>query len=123
MYKRTLVASLIEEGQRLIDDLRRHRFPINEAVWLYMPESVEWRLKIVTPSVDRNGYMPAYERVQGALGRINAVDLTITDVSLVSPAGEDYVELRYELVRKSRFGVASGTIPAVVHEDAYVYSL
>ena len=64
MYKKILVSELIDEGQRLLEALRRQRFPVVAALWSYIPESLEWRLILVTPTVEHTGPMAAYTRVQ-----------------------------------------------------------
>jgi len=122
MFKRILVGTVIEEGQRLIDELRRHRFSIREAGWRYVPESSEWRLTIVAPSVDRRGYLAAYDRVQKGLERVGAEELSITDISVISPEGWDYDNYRSAVGYQGRGG-ALGKVPQVVYEDAYIYRL
>jgi hypothetical protein len=93
MYKKTLVEELIEEGNVLLQALKRNRFPITAAAWYDFPES-EWRLVIVTTSVDQQGPMAAYGRVQRALQTFQPSRLTLSVVTLISPLSREFPNLR-----------------------------
>jgi hypothetical protein len=120
MYKKILVSELIEEGQQLLDALTRHRFPLHAALWLYIPDALEWRLVIVTPTVDQAGPIAAYTRLQRVLGSISAAQLTFTDITLISPLSPDYETL---VGSPQRLGAAAGHVRNVVFEDAYIYQI
>src|SRR5258708_1371729 len=62
MYKKVLVNELISEGKQLLEALRRNRFSFTAAFWYYFPDALEWRLVIVSPTVDRSGPLAAYQR-------------------------------------------------------------
>ena len=64
MDKRALVESDIEDGRRLIDSLDKTEFPIAAALWLYSPDSDDWRLTIASDLVDRLGPLKTYGQVQ-----------------------------------------------------------
>ena len=78
MLKKILVKELVDEGQRLLEALSRNRVTIKAALWHYFPESTEWRLVIVSPTVGR-GPLAAYKRVQAILATTNPSYLTLTD--------------------------------------------
>lgn len=126
MYKKVLVSELIEEGQRLLEALRRNRFPITSALWHYIPDSLEWRLVVVSTAVDQNGPMASYGRVQRALGIISPMRLALSDIALISPNSQEYQALRQVVGAPGCF---TGTVPAapvlhnVVFEDDYIYQL
>jgi hypothetical protein len=84
---------LIEDGNALLQALKRNRFPITAAAWYDFPES-EWRLVIVTTAVDQNGPMAAYGRVQRALQTFNPSGLTLSDISLISPLSREFHNLK-----------------------------
>jgi hypothetical protein len=94
MYKKILVKELIEEGQQLLGALARTRFFVTAALWFYIPESLEWRLVIITPTVDQGGPIAAYTRLQRILTSISPSQLTFTDISLMSPFSQDYQNLQ-----------------------------
>jgi hypothetical protein len=125
LYKKILVSDLIIDGQRLVTALARNRFPIVSALWSYNDESLEWRLVIVSPTVDHAGPMAAYGRVQRVLAASNPSRLTLTDVALVSPQSSDYENLRMLVSSPGRFGTGlpTGSANGAVFEDAYVYQL
>jgi hypothetical protein len=125
MYKKTLVSELVSEGHRLLDALRRNRFTVSAAVWYWVPESLEWRLAIVSPTVGRSGPMAAYTRVQRVLASINPSHLTLTDISVISPTSQEFQNLRVIVSSPGRFstGSATGHIHDVVVEDNYIYQV
>jgi hypothetical protein len=124
MFKKVLVADLIEDGSELLEALKRARFPIAAAVWYDVPE-LEWRLVIVTTAVDRNGPMAAYGKVQRALQSFPARRLALSDVMLISPHSPDFQNLQMLLSTPGRFGQAPATGRArnISFEDAYIYPL
>ena len=122
MFKKILVRELVADGARLLEALRGNRFPMLAALWNYFPESMEWRLAIVSPIADKNP-LGAYKRIQRILAGIPPTHLTLSDIALISPYSEDYANLRSILSQPGR--LANGTSPDylqnVVSEDAYVY--
>lgn len=128
MYKRILVKELIDEGHRLLEALKKNRFPLKAAFWHYFIEPEEWRLVLVTPVVDRAGPLSAYTRVQRVLARTNPAYLTLSDIAAVSPLSQDYRDLATGVSSSGTFGAG----PAIHHphmahnivfEDAYVYQV
>ncbi len=126
MFKRVLVNELLVEGQRLLEALARNRFPMVAALWSYFPESMEWRLVIVSPVVDRIGPLRAYKRIQRVLATTKPSLLTLTDIAAYGSASQDYRNLRDIISSPGRL-IAGPEVsrmqPAVAVEDAYVYQL
>lgn len=129
MVKTSLVESEIEEGKKLLDELKKidTGFPVRSAFWFYRPESLDWRLFIATPLVDQKGPASAYADIQDALRTLGTpLWISMQDISVVSPNDK--------LVRVIKKGVH---IPSGVNgvrltrtrvddtyiEDAYVYRL
>jgi hypothetical protein len=122
MFKKILVSDLISEGAQLLEALGRNRFPVIAALWNYFPESMEWRLVIVSPAVDHNGPINAYTRVQRVLAGIEAAQLTLTNMVLIGPNSQDYRDLREIFSRLGRFShPGTHSAQSVVFEDSYVY--
>ncbi len=120
MYKTILVKSLVEEGETLVQTLERQRFPLVAAFWYYDPDRTTWRLFIATRALDRHGPLHAYERIRRALAEMGDVSLSLDDISVVSPFGAQFSELRRQIEGMALF--APGRPPKeVVFEDAYVY--
>jgi hypothetical protein len=125
VFKKILVRDLISEGERLLEGLRRNRFPVVAALWSYFPESMEWRLVLASPAVDHQGPLAAYGRVQRVLSGTNPSQLTLSDIALIGPESADYQNLRQVLSRPGQFTTGAATSQAgnVIFEDSYVYPL
>lgn len=128
MYKRILVKELIDEGHRLLEALKKNRFPLKAAFWHYFIEPEEWRLVLVSPVVDRAGPLSAYTRVQRVLGKTNPAHLTLSDISVFGPLSPDYRNLAAGVSSAGTSGAGPAvhqahTIANIVFEDAYVYQV
>ena len=125
MLKKVLVRELIEDGQRLLVELKQNKFPVTAAFWVDMPELDYWRLVIATAVVDRQGPDVAYRALRDALNAIQPQDLALDDIYAVSPKGDDYRGYLSVLRSGGRLGAgkASGKLPRVVFEDSYVYQV
>jgi hypothetical protein len=87
MYSTILVSEhAIEEGQRLLERLKKERFQFFAALWYHVPDSSQWVLVIATPVVSRVGPLAAYSRLQRILRGMNPSYLSLSDISLFSPA-------------------------------------
>ncbi len=107
MYRALLVNRTIADGWKLIEHLRRERFPVSAAFWYHDGEAIRWRLVIVSPRVDRGG-IAAYAVVQRALTTIQRSTLTLDEISVISPHSSDFADF-------SRWLQGA--------HDAYVYQL
>ena len=128
MYKRILVKELVDEGHRLLEALKKNRFPLKAALWHYFIEAEEWRLVLVSPVADRAGPLTAYTRVQRVLARTNPAYLTLSDISVFGPLSPDYRDLAAGVSRSGKFGAGPAAhqtpaAPSVVFEDAYIYQV
>ena len=124
MYSTVLVAHQIEEGQRLVERLKRERFQVFAALWYHVPDSSHWVLVIATPVVSRVGPTAAYTRLQGILRDLNPSYLSLSNISLFSPAGAEFGRVRSAVGLPNRFGMGPATgSPRNLSsfEDAYVY--
>ena len=124
MYKTVLVKELVQEGEGLIERLESRRFQIAAAFWYYFEDLTRWRLVIVFSSlVNREGPLRAYMHIQEALGQINAKELLVSDVSVMSPSGYEFEELRSAVERSGRVaGRRPMSTPRdIVFEQAYIY--
>jgi hypothetical protein len=134
MVKTSLVESDIEEGRKLLDELKKTdskfsvpHFVIRSAFWFYSSDAFDWRLFIATPLVDQRGPASAYTDVQGAL-RSLAIPLWISmqDISVVSP-NDKLVKVMKKAVHipsgLNGARVARTRVDDTYIEDAYVYRL
>jgi hypothetical protein len=125
MFKTVLVNELVIDGQHLIEALQQQHFPVTGAVWRHLPESLEWRLIIVSPAVDQVGPMAVYTKLQGVLTKINPSQLTLSDITVVSPQSEEFQNLQSLVSAPGRFsaGPVTGHPRNIIFEDNYVYQL
>jgi HEPN domain-containing protein len=59
----TLVENLIDDGQKLVEELPQRGFEMTAAFWLKASEDGKWRFYIVSPLVDAEGSIKAYMRL------------------------------------------------------------
>ncbi len=87
MDKTALVENDIQLGATATEALQKSKdLRLRASLWLYYPESSEWRLLLATPVVDRKGPLEAYTRIQRALEKTNlARELPLHRVAAVSP--------------------------------------
>ena len=124
MYSTTLVSHAIEEGERLLETLKRERFQVFAAVWYRVPDSSRWVLAISTPVVARKGPTAAYTRLQRILLELKPEHLSLSNISLFSPS--EFERVRSTVGLPNQFGVRPVTGRARTlssFEDAYVYGL
>jgi hypothetical protein len=125
MLKTVLVKELIDEGARLLQELDRRNYPVEAAFWVYLAESDYWRLVMASPLVDEQGPIAAYRDLREALAVTDPSTLSLQDISVLSPNGQDYQALLGSAVGVGGLGfvAARGRVSPVVFQDAYIYRL
>ncbi len=125
MLKKVLVRELIEDGERLLLELKQRDFPVTAAFWVDMPELDYWRLVVATSIVNERGPDVAYRVLRDALNLIQPQELALDDIFVVSSDGDDYHAYLSVLRGGYPAGTrsASGKVPRVVFEDSYVYQV
>jgi len=118
--------ALITRGRRRIVDLPASYFKPKAAFWLYLPESLEWRLVIATPLVDEQGPLATYRDIRAVLAANLDLNLSLLNISVVSP--KDPMVKAFQNALKiapdsqgMRF--TRNTLDGTYIEDAYVYRL
>jgi hypothetical protein len=124
MDKPTLVEADLNAGKKLLALLDKARLNVKAAFWLYVPEADEWRLFFALPVVARKGPKEAYEKVQAYLEQLGTRELSLKNVSLVSP--KDNMVRLLESAMKTGPGISGirftgNVIDNVLIEDAYIY--
>jgi hypothetical protein len=125
MDKTALVDTSIENGRRLIESLDKAEFPVDAALWLYSPDSDDWRLTIASNLVDRLGPLQTYGRVQTVLTSLPPESrLALKDISVVSPKSP-LIQAFRRAARAApdghEFRLRQSAINGMFVEDAYVY--
>lgn len=124
MYTTLLGKDVIEEGKRLIAELKRQKFSMAGALWFYLEESAGWRLFIISPLVDDAGPREAYGCIQVALSQLPGTSLSLSDISVVS-VGEGIQNLAGKIKGAQQVGASgpTGKYRDMMFENAYIYEL
>jgi hypothetical protein len=126
MVGTTLVEKWVEAGRRLTEALDNSGLEVVASFWFLDSETDEWRLMIAMPLVDREGPLEAYRAIQKALDSMRQVELSLSDISVVSP-NHSLVKLLRRAVTTDRTisGVrfARSRAGDQFIEDSYIYRL
>jgi len=123
MYKTILVKELIEDGEKLLQELDRQHFPTTAAFWYDSPERQEWNLYIVSEVAHEPGLREAIRRVREALAALKGVSLSLDDIVILSPQRTQFRDLRRTIEGVSQMSVTGERVnlERVPMQDAYVY--
>ena len=80
--------------------------PFFAALWYHVPDSSQWVLAIATPVVSRVGPLAAYSRLQRILRGMHPSYLSLSDISLFSPASPEMERVRATVGLPKKFGMA-----------------
>jgi hypothetical protein len=120
-----LVDTDIEAGRRLLDSLDKANFPVDAALWLYSPDSDDWRLTIASNLVDSLGPLQTYGRIQTVLTTMPpGFRLALKDIAVVSPKSPLIQALRDSVPVAAdgrEFRLRQSAISGVFVDDAYIY--
>ena len=126
MDKPALVNSDMEAGERLVRDLDKSGLTVTAALWFYMSDSDEWRLMLAMPVVDEKGPKVAYEQIQAQLESLGQYELSLQNISVVSP-GDKLIKLLGSSIDTgsdiAHIRFTRNVINGIFIEDAYVYRL
>lgn len=121
MYKTLLVRELIEDGERLLQELERQGFPISAALWYYVPERMMWKLIIVSDVAP--GPLEAYMRIQQAMTALKGLSFALDDILVMRPDWKDFLDLRRTIEGVTRMAATRqrASLKGVDFEDAHIY--
>jgi hypothetical protein len=123
MYKTILVKELIEDGERLLQELDRRQFPITAAFWYDSPERLAWNLYIVSEVAHQPGPLEGLMRIQQAMAGLKDASFSLGDILVLSPRSTAFRDLRRTIEGVSQMS-ASGkrvNLEGVPLQDAYIY--
>lgn len=126
MVRTTLVKEWIEAGKKLTEALDEAKVQLVASLWFFDPDTNEWRLIIASPLVDKKGPLEAYRAIQKVLDGLQQEELSLSDISAVSP-NHDIVKL-LRLAMKTSGGISGirftrNRINDQFIEDSYIYRL
>ena len=128
MATATLVSQEIEEGQRLIDELKAAGVSGDSALWIYSSERETWRLMLTSTLYDRKGPLKAYDQILSVFRQVTPeLKIDWTAIVAVSPKHELIQGLRqlqkqYNLNFSGR-RLTNNRVDRVWIEDAYIYQI
>ncbi len=128
LVKDALSPEMIEAGKSLVELLDRERFPVTAAMWLFVPDSNQWRLLLASPKIQSEGPKKAYEEVLRALSTLpkGPQSLSLKDITVVE-SDNPLVGLLRSAIRTgtaiSGIRFSRNTINGHFIEDAYIYRL
>jgi hypothetical protein len=113
------------EGEAFLRLLKKHRFDMRAAFWLYSSERDEWVLYLAVPGVDEMGSMKLYKRLQSILAKESSA-LTLGDLDVIDTNAPLVRSVR-KLVRRHKgpggVSISGNYIDGQFIEKAYVYRL
>jgi hypothetical protein len=124
VFIQVLVNEQVEMGARVVEALRKNKFPISAAFWYRLPESGFWRLVIGSRLVDKIGPLEGYRRLHAILAQMGLLALFSGSISLLGSSDPDFRSMRSEALGAGQFNAGprlAGTSNSF--QDAYVYSL
>lgn len=126
VVKDPLTQSMIRAGAALTRKLDELRWPVVASLWLYLPESNQWRLILASPRVKSEGPRKSYERIQTAITSVSSLKgrLALTDIGVVEPEDSLIALLRVAIGTGPTVGgirFTRNVINGHFIEDAYIY--
>jgi hypothetical protein len=123
MYKTSLVRELIEDGDKLLRELDRQRFPVTAALWYYEPDHMSWKLVIASEVAQSPGPREAYLRVQQAIRGVRGLTFALDDILVMGPQTRKFQDLRRTIEGVSQMAAPEhrGELEGALFEDAYIY--
>lgn len=124
MDQATLVGNQIDDGSRLIEQLRRDNFDIAAAFWVKTADDGQWFLYIASDAVDKLGLSAAYRTVLGTIRRMPDLWFDRFDVKLISPTkpmARDAVKIQKEHPKTIPIRYRGHQLGKASVEDAFIY--
>jgi hypothetical protein len=104
LVETALVTSDIDTGKKVVEALDAAQVKIRTALWLYIPDSAEWRLILALPIVDIAGPEAGYTAVQKALAK-HKVFLPLRRIQVIG-AGEPLAQIVRRYVKTPGIGTS-----------------
>ena len=126
VVKESLSEGMVRSGADLTRQLDEAGWPVTASLWLYDPDSNQWRLLLASPTVGTGGPRKAYAAIQDVLSAASgdAAALALDDVGVL-PDDDSLVQLLRAAMATGP-GIAGtrfnrNVINGRFIEDAYIY--
>lgn len=124
LVKEALTDEMIKTGASVVENLDRHRFLVDAALWFYLTGTNQWRLVLATPEVHLDGPKKTYKRLLSALRNANVHGVSLDDVSVLDTR-DPLIQLFRGTLQTGRsvngIRFSRNTINGQFIEDAYIY--
>jgi hypothetical protein len=121
-----LSEKMIQAGGKLVERLDADAANIKSALWLYFPDSRNWKLILASETVETDGPRKLYEKIQGANRSASEPEETVSlnDIVVSTPKHELISELAMMIgtgqgISGIRF--TRNNINGIYIDDAYIY--
>lgn len=121
-----LSEKMVQAGAKLVERLDADAANIKSALWLYFPDSRNWKLILASESVETDGPRKLYEKIQGANRDAAEPEETISlnDIGVTTPKNELISVLAMMIgtgqgISGIRF--TRNNINGLYIDDAYIY--
>ncbi len=124
MAQATLVSEQIQDGQRVISELRRRKFDLTVAAWLRAGDDGLWKLYIGSKVVDDQGLRPAYEVINETIRSLADcwVDpFEVVVIGSADPVAIDLVSRLFNYTGKIPKRFSGGRLGETYFEEGYIY--
>jgi hypothetical protein len=124
MDQATLVEHQIDDVPRLIDELKRDKFDVKAAFWLYTSEADQWFLYLVSDVVDQAGITEAYKIVYRSMRQLTGLWINPFEVKLVGPddpIAKAVIEMQANMHGPLPTRVRGSRVGEIYIENAYIY--
>jgi hypothetical protein len=121
-----LSEKMIQAGGKLVERLDDDAANIKSALWLYFPDSRNWKLILASETVETDGPRKLYEKIQGANRSASEPEETVSlnDIVVSTP--------KHELISVLAMMIGTGqgisgirftrnNINGIYIDDAYIY--
>lgn len=124
MATETLVREMIDDGQMLIEQLRKGGVDVAAAMWLKPSDEDRWSLYLASSAVEAKGIVAAYGDVLPVLRSMPNSRLGLFDIKVIGvthPIAQDVLELnrRYQGRMPNRY--RGRLLGRAIIDEAYLY--
>lgn len=126
MDQATLVEPEIDDVTKLLDQLRRDKFDVKAAFWLYTSEADQWFLYIASDVVRQKGITEAYKAVYRAMRQLPDLRIDRFQVKLVSPddpVAKAVTDFQSKQPARLPTRIRGTNLGEVYIENAYLYNI
>jgi hypothetical protein len=119
---------MIEDGQRIIEQLSHDGFEVTTAFWLKKAENGRWYFYVVSPVIEKEGSFVGYQQLQLSIRRLGSKWIDPLEARLIgpkNPIARDVLAVHQHApgAKASPMWWGGTQLGNVSVEDAYLYPL